>query len=130
MTRDEILAMTIGPVIDTLVAEKAMGWVVHPHNTAHWMLASDDVLCYAVRGMTSGLDRWAPSINIVAAWQVVERFSRPKSDGDLCMWIHSQVSFIERDGKKFWACKFQLDHATAASAPLAICRAALIASLT
>ena len=68
------------------------------------------------------------STDIAAAWQVVEKMC-PKPDG-LCQWIHVQVSHVERDGKEFWACKFQLDHARADTPMLAICRAALLTTVS
>ena len=116
MTRDKILAMPAGPDLDALVAAKVMGWarkgpyLVPLELTARLLEAHQvpDVPCY--------------STDITAAWRVVEKM---KDDGDV---------FIEwwRDGewtvaRKPLGFRGEGDVISAPTAPLAICRSALLA---
>ena len=63
--------------IDTIIATKIMGWVVHPRNTAHWMRASDNPKAYRPVGSTCFPDKFSPSQNIADAWRVIEHISTP-----------------------------------------------------
>lgn len=56
--------------IDALIAEKVMGWRIHPRNTAHYMHKDDDAIGYRVVAIAGD---WLPSTDISAAWQVAER---------------------------------------------------------
>lgn len=68
MTRDEAMKLDAGPELDALIATKIMGWLQHSRNTAHW--ADFDGVGYKVMGWTCGLDRWSPSTDIAAAFQI------------------------------------------------------------
>ena len=116
----KIEEMEAGPEMDALVAEQVMGW--------HWGEAEDGVATWT--HTDSGI-AWAvaeptfsPSTNIADAWQVVEKLI------GLGYWIS-----LSHNGNQHAACwDFRLcDRATEskreiaieATAPLAICRAAL-----
>ena len=127
--------MESGRELDALVAEKVMGgYVVNPDAMAnvgeiwYWLHPKDGVLCgmpYKVGKMKQWdhqWHRWKPSIDISAAWQVVEKM---RADG----WIYEITEhlndpaiqcamFANRSGgDEQWS--------AANTAPLAICLAAL-----
>lgn len=89
--------MPAGPELDRLVAERVMGW-----------------------GPCTGVDleQWHPSTDIAHAWEVVER-------------VRGGIGFsIQRCEMLGWLCWFRSasdNVARADTAPLAICRAALLA---
>jgi hypothetical protein len=125
MNRDEILAMPAGREMDALIAEKVMGWTLgEPHEIHGWMMhgmvtVRDWVGSTNDAGITH-IEKWSPSTDIAAAWEVVEKL------GD-------KFDELERgDGGEFWMCVVYPDGfipcvARAETAPLAICRAALLA---
>jgi hypothetical protein len=111
MARDEILNMEAGREMDALVAEKVMGYERVP-----------DIKPYGFG------DAWLQhySTDIAAAWQVVGKLENndfwweasnvvPNSDPIVYEWKFVTV------GRQGEACEF--------TAPLAICRAALLATL-
>lgn len=114
MTRDEILSEPAGPRLDAWVAEHVMGWT--PTG-----LAKD----------FNGVPFPEPipnySTDIAAAWEVVELVGGFEIEQWGDVW--------EKKGTIIWAASFNLPdgknivHATAATAPLAICRAALLAMM-
>lgn len=131
MTRDEILQLEPGPELDRLVAERVMGWHREPYRNekfpriiAQWKDANGEVM---VSENIDGSLGWSPSIDIVAAWEVVEvlymRGMVPEVYG---VWFTR---------KKKWVAMFWYDtkdgmntaKSEARSLPLAICRAALLA---
>jgi hypothetical protein len=98
MTHEEILNMPAGREMDALIAEKVMGV---------------KLFCFC------------PSTDIAAAWQVVDYFA--KKYGDVCL----EMVLVENEtltGQE-WCVSLRLDAdiALADTAPLAICRAALLA---
>jgi hypothetical protein len=105
--RDEILAMEPGRELDALVAEKVMGLKSIAPNSA----------------MDGEYPVWIPaySIDIAAAWQVVERMGRT--------WD----MYLSRHYSGRWTCTFDRHGnylettVKAGSAPEAICKAALLA---
>jgi O-glycosyl hydrolase len=111
-TRDEILNMPAGREMDELVATRVMGWDVHPHAT-HYIRNDGKNVYFVICG------EFEPSSDIAAAWQVVEKMTDGETPND-CE-IHTTV--------RGWRCDFYRGSATAETAPLAICRAALIAAL-
>jgi hypothetical protein len=118
MSNEEIDKLEAGLELDALVAEKVMRWRVHPRNTAHWMLRNDDDIDYLLKGQVG---QWRPSINIAAAWEVVEKLA----DDDLWLTLNSDWY-----GKLFVACFRRKAELVGTSlhwttAPVAICRAAL-----
>ena len=121
MTRDEILAMEAGPELDALVAEKVMGWQL----TSAYQLGpawardipwGELVLKNAVAYYAH---EWGPSTDIAPAWKVVEKMHKEygidvnglASGGFVC-------TIYGVDGH--WRTYDE-------TAPLAICRAALLA---
>jgi hypothetical protein len=78
MTRDDILAMEPGRELDALVAEKVMGWKDERPQYDQCMVVNENV-----GGMLGPIRVFAPSTDISAAWEVVEKmhdrlFSRRK----------------------------------------------------
>jgi hypothetical protein len=132
MTRDEILAMEAGREMDALVAEKVMEWTraeqpfISKWGTAYeWQSTGDDCPDSDLNTLFAPLP-W--STDMAAAWEVVESFGpipfllafHPADawrggSGEICCFSH-------------WSCWFEgggkID---AKTAPLAICRAALLA---
>ena len=122
MTRDEILNMPAGREMDALVAEKVMTLNVWQHEKRVKQLAfrgnrSREVLGTVIEIIAGDRMLQNYSTDIAAAWQVVEK---TKNDYD-----------ITRVGGKWHAWLFAIDEvlteAYADTAPLAICRAALLA---
>lgn len=109
MTRDEILNMPAGRELDALIAEKVMGLKVD--------YEFDEVLEPRVPFLVDKYDEWGYlpnySTDIAAAWQVVERFES-----------HCTMNNVHG----IWEC-YLPDFAIGKdkTAPLAICRAALLA---
>ena len=136
MTRDEILKMEAGEEMDRLVAEKVMGWKIFKHDyipigTQDEIWGCDNGVHF-IKGIPYKLDtttsegnlyshswkNWEPSINILAAWEVVEKMNYLQilhlSSGEWQVVFSKTISDI-----------FHLAYAE--TAPLAICRAALLA---
>lgn len=125
MTRDEVLAMKPGRELDALVAEKVMGWrkKTFPgggggytawvdENGKALKLISNFTMIEACRRC----DYFRPSIDIAAAWEVVEKMAQ---EYDVSVWS-------DRNGK--WACEINcviVDDCDTAHE--AICKAALLA---
>jgi hypothetical protein len=111
MTRDEILNMPAGREMDALVAEKVMGWRLHPHKT-HWMTNNNNF---------RRIGTFLPSDDISAAWEVVEKM---KEKGRLYLIVSDDIGY-----KAEILLNDPVPMATAQcdTAPLAICRAALLA---
>lgn len=63
MDRETILAMKPGRELDTLVAEKVMGWAKG---------FEDDGTLYWATGNGAMSHQWSPSKHMSAAWEVVE----------------------------------------------------------
>lgn len=134
-----------GRELDALVAEKVMGlppsaWpppCIRHHRTddAEWDSGSQEAggWCYTCNTMISSVDREPPaySTDISAAWEVVEKLKErhgvkvmggPDDEGGCEIWCCDITAYGYRP--------FQ-DHSwsdAAATAPLAICRAALQAT--
>lgn len=140
MTRDEILNMKAGREMDALVAEQVMGWTnCQKCEFATWLSSDKSIIASGEqwRGNPLPLDiaqevsdkfnpRWETiknySTDIFAAWKVVE-----KSAG--FMVENRQVYKPDE-----WECEIAFEgtyiyFASANTAPLAICRAALLAKL-
>jgi hypothetical protein len=115
MTNDEILNMEAGLEMDELVTESVMGWErrTFKHDGVDFWHLPGTARCE--------LDVPPYSTDIAAAWQVVEKASLFKLD---CLQIHDSSD---------WWCEIALEgrpyEATADTAPLVICRAALLAAL-
>lgn len=115
LTRESIIAMEPGRELDALVAEKVMGWNVFPHKPDFQIEYKDEQgFQYVFR-----LDEFEPSTDISAAWEVVEK-----------MGPFTQLTSESYHNKVIWHGSFSVvDSAEADTAPLVICRAALLTTL-
>lgn len=109
MTREEILRMPAGREMDALIAEKVMGHVVNKN--AKLFTRWETEIGYS-EGFTS-LSRY--STDIRDAWEVVEKF--PVFYFESCKELKEYFSMIGSDFES---------SATAETAPLSICRSALL----
>ncbi len=101
MTCDEIRALPAGPELDRLVAERVMGW--------------------------EGRVGFTPSRDIAFAWQVVDYLTQVRQWSDFHVEYSCGGSPNDPPG---WLAYFPgATDATGETAPLAICRAALLAIL-
>lgn len=121
MTNDEIDAMEAGPEMDALVADRVMGWRV-----AEWEDGCDyafDATGFAVKRLTGyAKKRWRPSIDMGAAWSVVEHIGL----------LDHAATLSHHPNEGGWWVDDNHNHAiqsVAPTAPLAICRAALRAAV-
>ena len=111
--------MPAGREMDALVAEKVMGWRLDAScGYSTWMGGKADS-----RGMRWTIDGWKPSADIAAAWGVVEK-------------VREEFRYVSVTAGNGWSCsawdvekakRLREVHAFADTAPLAICRAALLA---
>ena len=100
MTKEKILKTEPGPELDRLVAERVMRWTLDEKG---WQ------------------ENFKPSVDIVAAWKVVNRL-REKQFDIMIKTLKDRWEVLISDSDKI------LDwYATAPELPLAICRAALLA---
>ena len=130
MTRDEILAMEAGPELNTLMAEEVMGWV---DNGSGWWRSPYDVgpnqSLLGIVWAAEGMDAFAPSEDIEAAWEVVNHLLEQDSIAavEIQKWKKEPVEwevFVREKGlwqPGYWA--------NGEIAPLAISRAALLAAM-
>lgn len=113
MKREEILAMEPGKELDTLIAERVMGWkkggVGWDTNLTHWVAG---FLCI------HEVSKWSPSTDISAAWEVFEKFDTP--------FVKKNFDVNDED---YFLCKIGGDIVFGKTAPEAICKAALLAVL-
>ncbi len=108
MTRDEILAMKPGRELDSLVAEKVMGY------TTYGQFRDKD-------GVRVMIDRY--STDIAAAWEVAEKMTSLFWEMNLDTGSKSNTTKVE-----FYRTFDQTFHVVVANtAPEAICKAALLA---
>ncbi len=61
--------------LNQLVATVVMKWKIHPRNTAHYMLASDDEIGYLP---TAWISEWNPSTDLGACAAVLEKIENDK----------------------------------------------------
>ena len=120
LTRKQVRVMAAGPEFDALVATEVMGWL-------KW---SPEVGCregwYEENGEAHFVNKWRPSINIAPAWEVWEKLT-----GHRDWWqtaIHRCDGHWRASGYKHGSSVRDLA-ADAPTAPLAICRAALLTTL-
>ena len=136
MTRDESLKMEAGVSLDKLVAEKVMGWT---NRYDHWW-KGDDLDTIAGWSVCEGPDPFlghdvfAPSTDIAAAWQVVDRMLADKDGKQRKFNLYRFFRRYDHGTKErvTWRlasgagwCNL-LEYVEADTAPLAICRAALL----
>ena len=138
MTREEILNMPAGREMDALIAERVWGIVSNPHTLSDsqevwfWVHPKDGVLIgepFDIGASAERTERYAhqwerfcPSTDIADAWKVVNRLE-----------LFSKYCFYGSDADELWTVhswKYGKPHFTgieSRTAPLAICRAALLA---
>jgi len=129
----DIRNMPAGMAMNRKVATDVMGWHVEEAPLGVEVYSDADG---TFMGCVSDLedDAWCPSTDIAAAWEVVERFRRGDINGpdplkvSCCMDLNLYDTIQMPD----WRCSFSspclAEHeAFGNSAPLAICRAALLA---
>lgn len=132
MTRDEILNMPAGREIDALIEENIFksvscnNWAIQRYYPEEWIRINSS--CEHERCHPLGfVPRY--STDISAAWEVVEKFV----EQDCKCHIYRYGNWNKKDGKRCWQVflgdnKYNLfPYAEADTAPLAICRAALLA---
>lgn len=141
--REEIHAMEAGPKMDALVAESVMGWSRRDTDAGPQWVDAEGTLTH--RAVTFSHDHimwigWRPSVDIAAAWDVVEALRTRRRNLILNDGTHHPPTYevqagIDEHGP--WTfCAFELDgginsrSARAMTAPLAICRAALLTTLS
>jgi hypothetical protein len=111
----KIEEMAIGKGLDTLVAEKVMGWEVH------------EGYCVTKNGLRTWEETsykgFSPSTDISAAWEVIDKMKFNGGNSFVVLstekWVSAEVTLP--DGSKV--------EATALNAPEAICKAALMATI-
>jgi len=116
MTIDEILNMPAGREMDALVAEKVMGWM--PKNNLYWKDNEGSFAGWATNYPEYEVKPFNPSIDIAAAWDVVVKMARTTNVN--LAWINSAKGWL-------WNFKIGRTWASSDTAPLAICRASLLA---
>lgn len=116
LTREMVLSMEAGFALDALVAERVMGWCL---DGDYWTTSAR----VSIRKLT-GHDRhsWCPSTDIAAAWEVVETIMAAASRRVRQLTIHDSPA----GGRGYFCSMSRCDGAHADTAPLAICRAALL----
>ena len=139
MTRDKIMAMEAGPEMDRLIAEKVMGWrrmigpgydydgPRNPDEIAVPPWISDDEFKrfrFPPRGPIKfgyfGIPLYSTSIS--DAWEVVDALA------DIGISLHIETLARREVRIEIFRVKWDYDDITG-PAPLAICRAALLATL-
>lgn len=123
LTREAVREMLAGREMDALIAERVMGWRLKRQEPA-----ADDVW-YEREGVTISIHEWKPSTEISDAWKVIEH--RRSQD-----WWQEIRSAGGRTGN--WiVCTDNAEDPEASrltiwespTAPLAICRAALLSTI-
>jgi len=126
MTRDEILAMEAGRELDALVAVEVMEWTRYPNKHGLTVMSRPGAMPHHAQ-----IDQHPNfSTDIAATWEVVEYM------GPIPFSLRFQPADAWRtgDGEVYchahWTCWFEGSvWAEAPTAPLAICRAALLAAM-
>lgn len=120
MTRDEIMQMEAGSEMDVLIAKKVMHWYSDPDVPYYDSVEADGVIHIS--------RKWSPSTDIASAWEVVEKL---KSDGHE-LYISTtygqfDCTIVDDNGEPDENHSLtMLGAAHEETAPLAICRAALL----
>lgn len=120
-----------GPEMDRMVAEEVMGWEIKRHYQPEGMIfhAREDDAIFVNGEMRWWADAWSPSTNIAHAWGVAEKLRLlvfPCKDG----WAAAIPYDADGEGPahgEHWIDDSLSHYAEADTAPLAICRCALMA---
>ena len=124
ITRDEILNLKAGREMDALIAERIMGWTLHPNKT-HWGKPHPGMDNFSPSFEWRQVGDFEPSTDISAAWEVVDRIVK------LPATVNVQTSNAA-GGSICYVQKYPSDlnciiFEAAPTATLAICRAAMLA---
>lgn len=112
MTKDEILNLPAGRGMDMAVIRDVLKWK-HVH--------TDDFAYVYINPKYGAVINFSPSTDIAAAWDVIESMRAGKFSFSVISAMHGiLVEFVTLYGK------LKRFRATAPTAPLAICRAALL----
>ena len=117
--------MPAGREMDALVAEKVMGWRAHFRNTAWWVPSElenefiPDPSSRNIKGWTCGNNRFAPSTDIAAAWEVWD-YLKNKYHELILSWCDDMYYLLACDSKGHYLFSSEAD-----TVPLAISRIAL-----
>ena len=128
-TREQILSEPDGARLDGWVAQWVKGWAIHCRNTALYVDADKtNGMCENVRCVVG---EWRPSRDIAAAWLVVEKFAGEGKHWQIGHHIDDVAKPCAEFGGEYidyegWG---DVSEASAPTAPLAICKAALLAVL-
>lgn len=130
-TAEQIRDMPAGAEMDRLVAEHVMGW------TAQDLCESKEekeagLSCYTWDGsahFVDGMDAFRPSTNIAHAWEVIARMQELSFEPETGR--HRGGFMLNAPDEKYgrdWSARFKCyhDESYGVTAPLAICRAALL----
>lgn len=125
MTHDEILNMEAGRELDTLIAEKVMGWARWKGATLGWENPPSFFRTWELTSYGS----FQPSTDISAAWDVIEKM---EYNWSFVRDVGKCGSEYETIGNMLYrfiytAPGMPIEGIVADTAPLAICRAALLA---
>lgn len=130
MTEEEIKNMPAGREMRAMIAERIMGWKRARRKSTGEPNPDHDLWVTEITHIATWPDRyaphiWAPDRDIAAAWEVVEKMRDEFWGIDVTADDH------------YWGCEFwRFDgshkriHGAGEKAPLAICRAALLAYQT
>jgi hypothetical protein len=124
-TKDEIQNMPAGREMDALIAGKIMGYKKIVIGSISWWV-KESPLAMSYQFMAECAD-YCPSQDIAAAWQVVEKIKGLCFETQILMWDYSDkvtVCLFPRHGHEEFIPTLTVH---AETAPLAICRAALLA---
>ena len=119
MTRDDILNMPAGREMDALIEKLVFCHAPYLDSLDIWRVAVDE-----------NMERVLPkySTDIAAAWEVVEKFDRTSWDVNIYSQTESDVPTWEVALYEYFENGVgRIGKAEADTAPLAICRAALLA---
>ena len=132
LDREQIMAMEAGPEIDALVAVLRMGW--RDIETGCWYddqngIAHEKSVYHDGSPISS--DMFAPSFYIAAAWEVVEKLNWDITTLCRCPNAQKHIQWwcANTTDAGVGAIKTEIT-AFAPTAPLAICRAALLTTIT
>ena len=127
MNRDEILNMPAGREMDTLVAEKIMGW---ERGNISALPQGDIPVWHTGEGKgwkTHQSINWSPSTVINSAWEVVEKILEKPCSINVQTEFHSDGNHSSCFIHPYPRGTTNLIMGHGSTAPLAICRAALLA---
>jgi hypothetical protein len=119
-----VSTLEAGYELDAQVAEQVMGW--HLEEGAAYWPNTERVWRDAAGRRMGTVAEWSPSTDWGAAGQVVDRFAQKRR----YLWLsYEAVNYLSGNTAMHWKCTFaapQRFQAHGATAPLAICRAALL----